>query len=830
MTEQAEHAEQRTTYDVPAAQEKWRKVWEDLNPFQARDAVADDNSTRRYALTMFPYPSGDLHMGHAEVMALHDVIARYWWQRGYDVMNPIGWDSFGLPAENAAIKRDEHPATYTYTNIETQAESFRRYGISFDWSRRLHTSDPEYYRWTQWLFLRFREQGLAYRKFSPVNWCPNDQTVLANEQVVQGMCERCGAEVTKRELSQWYFKVTAYAQRLLDDMEQLKDTWPERVLAMQRNWIGRSEGAHVAFDIEGRDEPVTVFTTRPDTLYGATFFVVAADAKLAEEICAPEQREAFEAYLQEVRKESDIERMSTEREKTGVFLGRYAVNPVNGERIPVWAADYVLADYGTGAVMAVPAHDQRDLDFAKAFDLPVRRVVDTGEDNPEETYVATTGDGVYVNSGALDGLTDKTSGIALIVARLEEQERGTGAVNFRLRDWLLSRQRFWGPPIPIVHCERCGEVAVPDDQLPVELPDLRGTDLKPRGTSPLAAAEEWVNVDCPSCGGPARRDSDTMDTFVDSSWYFLRYCSPHYEQGPFDPEAVRRWMPAHQYVGGVEHAILHLLYSRFFTKVLHDMGMVDFVEPFTALLNQGQVINQGKAMSKSLGNGVNLGDMIDEYGVDAVRLTLVFAGPPEDDIDWADLSPGGSLKFLQRAWRLSGDVTSEPGTTYDAGDQAVRQATHRTLHEVEQLVESHRFNVVVARVMELVNVTRKAIDSGCGPADPAVREATEAVAIMLSLVAPYTAEEMWARLGHEPTVARAGWPRVEEALLVQDSITAVVQVQGKLRAKLEVSPDISEADLEAMARAEPVVQRALEGKTVRKVIVRAPKLVNIVAT
>ncbi len=828
MTEQAED---RATYDVAAAQDKWRKVWEDLNPFEAAD---DGVRERRYALTMFPYPSGDLHMGHAEVMALHDVIARYWWQRGYDVLNPIGWDSFGLPAENAAIKRDEHPATYTYANIETQAESFRRYAVSFDWSRRLHTSDPEYYRWTQWLFLRFRERGLAYRKSSPVNWCPNDQTVLANEQVVGGMCDRCGAEVTKRELTQWYFKVTDYAQRLLDDMEMLKDTWPDRVLAMQRNWIGRSEGAHVDFEVEAAgDQParsVKVFTTRPDTLYGATFFVVAADAALAEEICAPEQREAFDAYVTQVRKESEIERLSTEREKTGVFLGRYAVNPVSGERIPVWAADYVLADYGTGAVMAVPAHDQRDLDFAKAFDLPVRRVVETGEENPEETYVATTGDGVYVNSGSLDGLSDKASGISTIVSRLEAEGRGSGAVNFRLRDWLLSRQRFWGCPIPIVHCDACGEVPVPDEQLPVVLPDLRGADLKPKGTSPLAAAEDWVNVECPSCGGPAKRDSDTMDTFVDSSWYFLRYCSPHYTDGPFDPEAVRRWMPAHQYVGGVEHAILHLLYSRFFTKVLHDMGMVDFVEPFEALMNQGQVINQGKAMSKSLGNGVNLGDMIDEYGVDAVRLTLVFAGPPEDDIDWADVSPGGSLKFLQRAWRLSGDVSSEPGIAFDGGDLMLRKATHRTLHEVEQLVDSHRFNVVVARVMELVNVTRKAIDSGCGPADPAVREAAEAVAVMLSLVAPYTAEEMWARLGHEPTVARAGWPTVDESLLVQDSITAVVQVQGKLRAKLEVSPDISEADLEAMALAEPVIQRSLEGKTVRKVIVRAPKLVNIVAS
>ncbi|MDP3967870.1 MAG: leucine--tRNA ligase [Nocardioides sp.] len=820
--------EETTTYEVEAVQQKWRPVWESLDCFRPAD---DGSRERRYALTMFPYPSGDLHMGHAEVMALHDVLARYWWQRGYDVMNPIGWDSFGLPAENAAIRRDEHPATYTYANIETQAESFRRYGVSFDWSRRLHTSDPEYYRWTQWLFLRFRERGLAYRKFSPVNWCPVDQTVLANEQVVQGMCERCGAEVTKRELSQWYFKVTDYAQRLLDDMGQLEGKWPDRVLAMQRNWIGRSEGAHVDFDIalaSGETRTVTVFTTRPDTLHGATFMVVAADAKLAAEVCAPERREALEDYLADVRRASDIDRLATDRPKSGVDLGVTAVNPVNGEQIAVWASDYVLADYGTGVIMAVPAHDQRDLDFARAFDLPVRRVVDTGEENPEESGVATTGDGTYVSSGDLDGLTDKATGIARTIEKLEADDHGTGTVNFRLRDWLLSRQRFWGAPIPIVHCEACGEVAVPDDQLPVELPDLRGADLKPKGTSPLAAAEDWVATTCPSCGGPAARDTDTMDTFVDSSWYFLRYCSPDFTEGPFDPEAVRRWMPAAQYVGGVEHAILHLLYSRFFTKVLHDMGMLDFVEPFTALLNQGQVINQGKAMSKSLGNGVNLGEMIDLYGVDAVRLTMVFAGPPEDDIDWADLSPQGSLKFLQRAWRLSGDVTSDAGTDPAGGDTALRKATHKTVAEAEQLLEGHRFNVMVARVMELVNVTRKAVDSGCGPADPAVREAAETVTVLLSLVAPYTAEEMWERLGHQPTVARTGWPTVDPALLVDDSVTAIVQVQGKVKARLDVAPDISDVDLEAVALADPAVVRALDGKEIRKVIVRAPKLVNLV--
>ncbi len=507
------------------------------------------------------------------------------------------------------------------------------------------------------------------------------------------------------------------------------------------------------------------------------------------------------------------------------------MNPVTGTRIPVWASDYVLADYGTGAIMAVPGQDQRDWEFAEKFGLPIIRTVQPPQGFEEEGGEAFTGTGPAINSAndeiSLDGLpVDEAK--ARIIAWLEEKGAGTGFVNFRLRDWLLSRQRYWGAPIPIVHCDACGEVAVPEDQLPVELPDLSGSDLKPKGVSPLAAAEEWVNVDCPQCGGPAKRDSDTMDTFVDSSWYFFRYCSPRYTEGPFDPEAVRDWMPAAQYVGGVEHAILHLLYSRFFTKVLHDMGMIDFVEPFSRLMNQGEVINEGRGMSKSLGNGVNLGDMIDEYGVDAVRLTMVFAGPPEADIDWADMSPAGSVKFLQRAWRLSGDVTSEVGVAVEAGDVALRRTTHRAVADAEQLVETQRFNVLVARTMELVNATRKAIDSGCGPADPAVREATEAVAILLSLVAPYTAEEMWERLGHQPTVARAGWPAVDPALLVEDTVTAVVQIQGKVRARLEVAPGITEADLEALAMADADVVRAIDGRAVRKVIVRAPKLVNIV--
>jgi leucyl-tRNA synthetase len=608
-------------------------------------------------------------------------------------------------------------------------------------------------------------------------------------------------------------------------MEQLDGKWPDRVLLMQRNWIGRSEGAEVQFVIEGRDDPVTVFTTRPDTLYGATFFVVAADSALAAEVCAPEQRDALEEYLGQVGKLTDIERQAADREKTGVFLGRYAINPVNGERLPVWAADYVLPDYGTGAIMAVPAHDQRDLDFARKFGLPIPIVVDTAEPDPAETGVATHGDGTLINSGPLDGLR-KADAIARIIEILEADGQGRGAVNYRLRDWLLSRQRFWGTPIPILYCESCGEVPVPDEQLPVVLPDLRGQDLAPKGVSPLAAATDWVNTECPKCGGPARRDTDTMDTFVDSSWYFLRYCSPHYEHGPFDVATVREWCPVDLYVGGVEHAILHLLYSRFFVKVLQDMGMVDFGEPFTRLLNQGQVINRGRAMSKSLGNGVDLGQQLAAHGVDAIRLTMIFASPPEDDIDWADMKPEAQVKFLGRAWRIAADVgAAEPS---GQADMALRKVTHRTIDEVTRLIEAYRLNVAVARLMELVSATRKAIDSGPGAANPAVREAAETLAVLLSQFAPYTAEECWELLGRRASVATAGWPAADPALLVEDLVTCVLQVGGKVRDRLEVPPGISEDELRALALAAPGVVRALAGRPTRTVIVRAPKLVNIV--
>jgi leucyl-tRNA synthetase len=555
--------------------------------------------------------------------------------------------------------------------------------------------------------------------------------------------------------------------------------------------------------------------------------VVAADSDLAAELAAGTAAEAeFAEYLARTRQETDIDRLASDRPKTGVFLHRYAVNPVNGERLPIYAADYVLADYGTGAIMAVPAHDQRDLDFARAFDLPVRVVVEADTD-PTRTWVATADDGPHVNSGPLDGL-GKDEAIAAITAWLEERGAGRAAVNYRLRDWLISRQRFWGTPIPIIHCPSCGEVPVPEDQLPVELPDAQGLDLKPKGSSPLGALDDWSIVDCPVCGGTARRDPDTMDTFVDSSWYFLRFLDPSRSDGPFDPAQAEQWMPVDQYVGGVTHAILHLLYARFFTKVIHDMGMLDVVEPFTRLLNQGMVQMDGSAMSKSRGNLVRLSDELAVHGVDAVRLTMVFAGPPEDDIDWADVSPAGAKKFLARAWRLAGDVTSAPGTEPSGGDLALRRITHRTVHDATLAVETYRFNVAVARTMELVNAARKAIDSGVGPADPAVREAAEAVAVLLSLVAPYTAEEMWQRLGHEPSVALAGWPLVDPALLVAESVTCVVQVSGKVRERLEVAPDIAEAELRALAMATPAVVAALGDREPRAVIVRAPKLVNVV--
>lgn len=824
---------EQTEYDFQAIQNKWQPVWQEMKPFEVPNEPGV--KPRKYVLDMFPYPSGDLHMGHAEAFSMGDVLARYHRGQGCEVLHPIGWDSFGLPAENAAIKRGVDPKEWTYANIAQQKASFITYAPSFDWSRVLHTSDPEYYRWNQWIFLQMYQRGLAYRKASWVNWDPVDQTVLANEQVLpDGTSERSGAVVEKKKLTQWYFKITEYADRLLDDLDKLEGRWPAKVLQMQRNWIGRSRGAEVDFTIEGRAEKVTVFTTRPDTLHGATFMVVAPDSDLAAELVAGASSQVqaeFAEYLAATQRQTEIERQAADREKTGVFLERWAINPVTGERIPVWAGDFVLADYGHGMVMSVPAHDQRDMDFAKKFGLPIRQVLAVrGEDgellpDPATTFEALVGDGQLINSGELNGL-DKERAIAKQIELLEAQGVGRAATTYRLRDWLISRQRYWGTPIPILHGKDGQMRPVEITQLPVLLPDAAGLDLKPKGSSPLGAATEWATV-VDAAGETWQRDPDTMDTFVDSSWYFLRFFSPQDSSQAFDSAVANSFGPVDQYVGGVEHAILHLLYARFVTKVLHDLGHIDFDEPFAELLNQGMVLLDGAKMSKSKGNLVEFSEQLQAHGADALRVALVFAGPPEDDIDWKDISVQGATKFLARAWRLSRDVQSPVGVDFAAGDSQLRAHTHKLLADVHELVQNFKFNVVVARLMEQVNVTRKAIDSRNLAADPAVRESVEVIALLLNMFAPYCAEDMWANLGHEPTVALITWPQADASLLVEDTVTVVVQVDGKVRERLELAADITEEAATAAAFASERVAQQLVGREVAKVIVRLPKIISI---
>jgi leucyl-tRNA synthetase len=810
-------------YDAAEIEPRWVQRWEAEGLYRASDNLTDERP-RFYALDMFPYPSGDLHMGHAEAFSGGDAVARYQAMRGHNVMHPIGWDAFGLNAENAAIKRGTPPAEWTYANIEQQAASFRRMGMSFDWSRRVRTCDPEYYRWTQWLFLRFFEHGLAYRKGAQVNWCPKDQTVLANEQVIGGACERCGTPVERRELTQWFFKITDYAQRLLDDVELLSD-WPDRVVTMQRNWIGRSEGAEVTFTIEETGEDVTVFTTRPDTLWGVTFFVFAIEhpdvQRLAE---LGGTWKDVEPLVRKAQQTSLVDREAADT-KEGVFLGVHAVNPVNGEKIPCYAAPYVLMGYGTGAIMAVPAHDERDLAFARAHDLPVRVVIQP-EDQPavdsNTMTEAMPGEGVMVNSGPFDGDVSPAS-IGKVVEWLEAEGRGREAVNFRLRDWLISRQRYWGAPIPIVHCPEHGEVAVPDDQLPVLLPD--DVDFQPGGESPLARHPTWKHVACPTCGAEATRDTDTMDTFVDSSWYFFRYCSPGYDGGPFRREDVDRWMPANQYTGGVEHAILHLLYCRFFTKALYDMGMVGFLEPFPRLMNQGQVIYGGASMSKTKGNIVEPMPIVERWGADTMRLIMLFAGPFEDDIDWKliagdpDRRPGVH-QWLGRVFAAVDDAVASDAVEPDA----LVRLTHKTIKGVTDDLDRFRFNTAISKLQVLTNEIRSTLDGGGG-----ARNAARALVQMLAPVAPFAAEELWREgIGEGSSVHVSSWPAYDPALAADDTVTMVVQVNGKVRDKIEVSADISETDAESTARGSDRVSRALEGRDVVKTIVRAPKLVNLV--
>ncbi len=813
-------------YDPSEFEPKWQQVWADERIYEASEDAADERP-RFYALDMYPYPSGDLHMGHAEAFSGGDVVARYRWMRGDNVLHPVGWDSFGLPAENAAIKRGIDPREWTDANIEQQARSFRRMGMSFDWTRRLAVHEPEYYRWTQWLFLRFFEKGLAYRKESPVNWCPNDQTVLANEQVIQGACERCGAMVERRNLTQWFFKITDYAQRLLDDEDQLV-RWPERVLTMQRNWIGRSEGARVTFTIEETGEEIEVFTTRPDTLWGVTFFVFSVEHPAVERLAKLGGTWGeVEPLIQRSRAASLASREAADT-KEGAFLGVHAVNPVNGEKVPVYTAPYVLMEYGTGAIMAVPAHDERDFAFARQHGLPVRVVIQPEGSESIDADAMTEAlphEGVMVDSGPFDGEPSPAS-IAKVAAWLEQEGRGEATVNFRLRDWLLSRQRYWGAPIPIVHCPSCGEVPVPDDELPVLLPD--DADFQLGGESPLARHPTWKHVRCPSCGGDATRDTDTMDTFVDSSWYLFRYCSPGYEGGPFRREDVDRWMPVGQYTGGVEHAILHLLYTRFFTKVLYDLGMVGFTEPFPRLMNQGQVIYDGASMSKSKGNIVEPMPIVERWGADTMRLIMLFAGPFEDDIDWkliAGDDPNrrpGVHSWLGRVFAAVGDAVQR-GDASPEPDALVR-LTHKTIAGVTDDLDRFRFNTAISKLQVLTNEMRTALDAGGGALG-----AARALVQMLAPFAPFAAEELWrVEFGEPASVHRSTWPSFDPALVVEDTVTMVFQVDGKLRDKAEVSADIDEAGALELARGSDKVRAAVDGREVVKEIVRVPKLVNLV--
>ncbi len=811
-------------YDASEIEPKWQRVWEDEGLYRASDDP-EDPRPRFYALDMFSYPSGDLHMGHAEAFAGGDAVARFRALQGYNVMHPIGWDAFGLNAENAAIKRQIHPKEWTYANIDQQAASFKRMGMSFDWSRMLRTCDPEYYRWTQWLFLRFFERGLAYRKNAPVNWCPHDQTVLANEQVIAGACERCGTMVERRDLTQWFFKITDYAQRLLDDMETL-EAWPERVLTMQRNWIGRSEGARVTFTIEETGDTVEIFTTRPDTLWGVTFFVFAVEHPLVKQLAQLGGTwNDIEPLIQRVRNTPLTFREQADT-KEGVALGVHAVNPVNGERIPCFVAPYVLMEYGTGAIMAVPAHDERDFGFAREHGLPIRAVIQPEGDalDPDAMTEAYPGEGVMVNSGPFDGEPTPAS-IAKVATWLREEGRGEPAITFRLRDWLLSRQRYWGAPIPIVHCETCGEVAVPDEELPVLLPD--DVDFQPGGESPLARHPSWSKVACPTCGGDARRDTDTMDTFVDSSWYFFRYCSPGFEGGPFRREDVDRWMPANQYTGGVEHAILHLLYCRFFTKALYDFGLVGFTEPFPRLMNQGQVIYDGASMSKTLGNVVEPMPIVERWGADSMRLIMLFAGPFEDDIDWKLIAGDpnkrpGVTAWLGRVFAVTDDAVARGADVEEP--EVLLGLTHRTIKGVTEDMERFRFNTAISKLQVLSNEMRAALDAGAGALG-----AASALAQMLAPFAPYAAEELWREvLGNGSSVHVSSWPSYDPSLAAEDTVTLIVQVDGKVRDKIEVPADADEDVCLDRARASEAAQRAIGERQIAKEIVRAPKLVNFV--
>ncbi len=846
-------------YNPHDIEPRWQKVWAEEKLYEVTE---DTSKPKRYVLEMFPYPSGDIHMGHVSNYTYGDVVARYWRMRGYEVLHPMGWDAFGLPAENAAIKHHSHPAKWTYANIDTQKASFKRMGFSFDWNRTVVACDPDYYRWGQWIFLKFWERGLVERRNSPVNWCPDCATVLANEQVIEGRCWRCDSEVEKRDLTQWYYKITDYAQELLDDLDQLEG-WPDRVKQQQANWIGRSEGAQVDFalcDLEGNptDEIITVFTTRADTLFGCSFFVLAPEyAGLEALVAGTEYEKPVMEFAEAAKKVSALERAQGDRDKHGIFTGRYVVNPVNGEKVPIWVADYVVADYGTGAVMAVPCGDQRDFEFARKYDLPIIPII-LSEDDPlypklkdEQGRVVTEVDwpeayaaeGILVQSGPYTGMVGGKHSPAeeAIVAELERTGKGKRSVEFRLRDWLISRQRYWGNPIPAVHCEHCGVVPVPEDQLPVLLPE----DIDLAAGETLATHESFINTTCPKCGAPAKRETDTMDTFTCSSWYYMRYADPHNSELPFDPAKANYWMPVDQYIGGIEHAILHLLYSRFFTKVLRDAGMLDFDEPFTNLLCQGMVLDEnGEVMSKSKGNVVSPEEMIAVYGADAVRAAVLFMGPPDKEKLWNEDGLAGMYKFLNRLWRQVYDLVGEAGedTLYQAAGkksakelaEELNRERHRLVGKVVEDIERNNFNTAIAAIMELSNAVGNYLRAAS--AEERAQDAElaafdrELADVLVELMAPFTphwSEELWhTPLGHDTSVHEQPWPEFDLALAAADEVELAVQINGKVKTRITVAADAAEEAIRETAL--EAVSKATEGKNVVKVIVIPDRLVNIV--
>lgn len=846
-------------YNPHDIEPRWQKVWAEEKLYEVTE---DTSKPKRYVLEMFPYPSGDIHMGHVSNYTYGDVVARYWRMQGYEVLHPMGWDAFGLPAENAAIKHHSHPAKWTYANIDTQKASFKRMGFSFDWNRTVVACDPDYYRWGQWIFLKFWERGLVERRNSPVNWCPDCATVLANEQVIEGRCWRCDSEVEKRDLTQWYYKITDYAQELLDDLDQLEG-WPDRVKQQQANWIGRSEGAQVDFalcDLEGNptDETITVFTTRADTLFGCSFFVLAPEyAGLEALVAGTEYEKPVMEFAEAAKKVSALERAQGDRDKHGIFTGRYVVNPVNGEKVPIWVADYVVADYGTGAVMAVPCGDQRDFEFARKYDLPIIPII-LSEDDPlypklkdEQGRVVTEVDwpeayaaeGILVQSGPYTGMVGGKHSPAeeAIVAELERTGKGKRSVEFRLRDWLISRQRYWGNPIPAVHCEHCGVVPVPEDQLPVLLPE----DIDLAAGETLATHESFINTTCPKCGAPAKRETDTMDTFTCSSWYYMRYTDPHNSELPFDPAKANYWIPVDQYIGGIEHAILHLLYSRFFTKVLRDAGMLDFDEPFTNLLCQGMVLDEnGEVMSKSKGNVVSPEEMIAVYGADAVRAAVLFMGPPDKEKLWNEDGLAGMYKFLNRLWRQVYDLVGAAGedTLYQAAGkksakelaEELNRERHRLVGKVVEDVERNNFNTAIAAIMELSNAVGNYLRAAS--AEERAQDAElaafdrELADVLVELMAPFTphwSEELWhTPLGHDTSVHEQPWPEFDLALAAADEVELAVQINGKVKTRITVAADAAEEAIRETAL--EAVSKATEGKNVVKVIVIPDRLVNIV--